>query len=763
MRVLIVVHGYPPAARGGSEVYAEAHARTLRDSFGDDVLVLTRDNDPARPECEVRETQHRGVRVVRINHTFRTVRSFEESYTQPRIAALAAELIDTFAPDVAHIHHLTCLSTQIPAHLHSRGVPCVMTLHDYWLLCHRGQLLDRDCRVCVTPGACGRCVDESAAVPAVVGSAAAMVRRVEPHLPPAGRRAVRAIGNLVASGVSSGGSAQHAASARRAHMREVASHITRFYAPSAHLRGVFINAGFPADRIDLSPYGFERDRFTRSTPGPDAPPLRIGFIGSLMLSKGPHVLLEAFRRLPAGAATLALYGAYAPYHGDDAYRAVLEPLLRTPHVTLHAWRPEREMHRAYADLDVLVVPSIWPENSPLVIHEALLSGVPVVASDIGGIPERVRHYENGLLFPAGNIDALHAELLRLLQEPALLSTLASQMTPVRTIEDDTRTMRDGYTEALYQADLKVGSYTHRGVGRDTPRDVHAVVLNYHTPEQTLLTVRSLLAQTPPLASVTVVDNSDTTECGRTLAELSDRVDYVSTAENLGYSGGMNVGIARALHAGATHVLLVNSDVTVPPDCTARLVDALTAEPGAGIAGPTLLARDTPDRIDSAGLLFDVTSGRMRMRLAGERVASTPAASTAVNAVSGCLMLVERRVFEHIGLLDDHYFFGFEDLDFCLRARAAGIGTVVSPARAYHARAQSLPSRSPDRLYYAARNHLRLASSIHGGNAGPARQLGVLLLNVASALKASPSHAAPRLLAVAGGCFDFYRGQFGPRR
>jgi len=226
---------------------------------------------------------------------------------------------------------------------------------------------------------------------------------------------------------------------------------------------------------------------------------------------------------------------------------------------------------------------------------------------------------------------------------------------------------------------------------------------------------------------------------------------------------MNVGIAGALHAGATHVLLVNSDVTVPPDCTARLVDALVAEPDAGIAGPTLLARDTPDRIDSAGLLFDVTSGRMRMRLTGERVTSAPIAPAAVDAVSGCLMLVERRVFEHIGVLDDHYFFGFEDLDFCLRARAVGIGTVVSPARAYHARAQSLPSRSPDRLYYAARNHLRLASSIHGGHAGPARQLGVLLLNVASALKALPSHAAPRLLAVAGGCFDFYRGQFGPRR
>jgi len=752
MRVLIVVHGYPPSARGGSEVYAEAHARTLHDVCADDVLVLTRDNDPERPEFDVRQTTHRGVRVVRINNTFRTVRSFEESYRQPRIAAIAAELIDTFAPDVAHIHHLTCLSTRIPQLLRAYGVPCFMTLHDYWLLCHRGQLLDRDCRVCPSPGACGRCVNESAVVPGAVGRAAALVRRLEPLLPPAGRTAVRALGHFVASGVSSADSARRAATDRLAHMRDVASHITRFYAPSAHLRATFGQAGFPVERIQLSPYGFELARFTSRTARAMPRPLRIGFIGSLMLSKAPHVLLEAFRQLPAGAATLDLYGAYVPYHGDDSYRAVLEPLLRTPHVTMHGWQPETDMHRAYADIDVLVVPSIWPENSPLVIHEAFLSGVPVVASDIGGIPELVRHDENGLLFPAGDVQALHSALLRLVREPAQLAALAARATPVRAIEDDTRAMRTDYEAAA----------SARAFAASTP-SVHAVVLNYRTPEQTLLTVRSLLASTEPLASVTVVDNSETVACGRMLAELSDRVEYLSTPENLGYAGGMNVGIARALTRGATHVLLVNSDVTVPPDCCARLLAALAAEPESGIAGPTALVRDTPDRIDSAGLSFNAASSRMRMVGAGDTLSAVPGPGGCVDAVSGCLMLVERRVFERIGVLDAHYFFGFEDLDFCLRARDAGIRTVVSPARAYHGRAQSLPSRSPERLYYAARNHLRLAASAHGGGAGARRQLAVMVMNLASALKAPPSRVPARLLAVAAGCLDFYRGQFGARR
>jgi hypothetical protein len=189
-----------------------------------------------------------------------------------------------------------------------------------------------------------------------------------------------------------------------------------------------------------------------------------------------------------------------PYHGDDSYRAVLEPLLRSPGVTLRGWLPEP---RCAARLRTSMC---WwcrrsGENSPLVIHEALHSRVPVVASNIGGIPEHVRHSENGLLFPSGDVPSLRAALQRLSDEPAIRPRLASIVTPVRTIEDDTLAMRADYAAAALARDAAPSP------------SVHAVVLNYRTPEQTLLTVRSLLASTQPLAAVTVVDNSDWTAAG----------------------------------------------------------------------------------------------------------------------------------------------------------------------------------------------------------------------------------------------------------
>src|SRR6266508_3550560 len=104
MRVLIVVHGFPPQAEGGSEIYVRAHARALARRFGDAVLVLTREQDPERVEYSVRDEERDGLRIVWINNTFRNTRTFEESYRNEDILSIARGIIDEFRPDVAHIH-----------------------------------------------------------------------------------------------------------------------------------------------------------------------------------------------------------------------------------------------------------------------------------------------------------------------------------------------------------------------------------------------------------------------------------------------------------------------------------------------------------------------------------------------------------------------------------------------------------------------------------------------------------------------------------
>ena len=374
-----------------------------------------------------------------------------------------------------------------------------------------------------------------------------------------------------------------------------------------------------------------------------------------MVSKAPHLLVEAAAGLPPGCSLRRAVRRA----GGLSRRCELSRAARAPAVGAARARARQDPHddvaRALSNLDVLVVPSIWPENSPLVIREAFLAGVPVVASRIGGIPETVTDGVNGLLFNPGDAADLRRTLQRLVSSPALLETLRQGIPTVRTLEDDVTAMREAYAAA-----------TDAGPSR---RRLAAVVLNYRTPDDTFLAVRSLLLSSHPPDDLIVVDNDATDDCRKVLEPFGERVRYMASGINRGFSGGMNLGIREALARGAERVLLVNSDVILPHDALKTLNAELDRHRTAGIAGPIVLARHAPDSVATMGMDYSKTTGRMRHRAVGDRFAGTGTGADTVDGVSGCLMLVRREVFAAIGLLDEDYFFGFEDSDFSPRAHA----------------------------------------------------------------------------------------------
>lgn len=760
MRVFVVVHGFPPQAQGGSEVYAHAHACALVRS-GDEVLVFTREQDRTRPEYGVRAEKRDGLHIVRVNNTFLKTSTFEESYRNPEVAAIAARVIDRFRPDVAHVHHLTCLSTGIVSELANRGIPCFVTLHDYWLMCHRGQLLDLDLRVCDGPGAsgsCERCVGSVAGLPSSALPVARLVRMVARALPEraseallgASQRAVSLVGNPERSGSE--------ARRRTEHMRGICEQVSGFFAPSSYIRDQFIRFGIPPERITVAPYGFDQTAFDgagRIRRGSRSSPIRLGFLGSLMVSKAPHLLLEACRDLMPNEVTVDLIGAHTAYHGDDSYRQRLAPLLALEGVRHLGPMPHDRIPDRLSAIDVLVVPSVWPENSPLVIREAFLAGVPVIASRTGGIPEIVEHGRNGLLFEPGDVDALRRAILQVAREPGLLDRLRHSLPQVRTIDDDVRFTREVYAVHVTRRAERSGKVRRR---------IAAVVLNHRTPDQTLLAVRSLLASRRPLDDITVVDNDAVESVRGVVAGFDPEVTYLHTRKNLGFSGGVNVGIRAALERGAEAVLLVNSDLVVPPDCVGELERALQAAPSAGIVGPVVAARSAPSLVASLGISYNVWTGRMRHGGVGDAIGKGGPAGAPVDAVSGCLVLIRREVFDAIGLFDEDYFFTFEDIDFCLRARRAGFDSLVAGrATAYHEGGGTLRTASPTRIYFAARNHLMLASRAtpttsrlrHAG-----RAVIIVGLNLAHAVIADIGPLPQRLAALVRGTRDYVAGRYG---
>ncbi len=154
------------------------------------------------------------------------------------------------------------------------------------------------------------------------------------------------------------------------------------------------------------------------------------------------------------------------------------------------------------------------------------------------------------------------------------------------------------------------------------------MLNFETPDETQLAVLALQASRRPIDEVIVVDNgSSDGEAARLRAALP-AARVLESGENLGFSGGCNVGIRDALTRGAELVLLVNSDAIVAPDALAQMEDVLLTDPRIGIVGPVLLSRAQPELVSSMGIRFSAATGRMWNHGAGATARRAQRAPTA---------------------------------------------------------------------------------------------------------------------------------------
>jgi GT2 family glycosyltransferase len=724
MRVLIVHHAWPPESAFGSELYAAALARELGRAH--EVTVLHRSADPQRPDGDVRALVRDGLRVISLNNCNRAHPGFE-AYRDPLVTAVAGRLLGEIRPDVVHVGHLSGLSTGIVFEARARGAAVVMTLHDFATLCPLGQLLNTRLEVCPGPTP-RRCLD-------CVGGQVAPAPR-----------AARGLGRLPLSGAVAAALARVAPEAERRiarrleTMRSVLRESDLLISPSRFVRDRF--AGLGVDGIEVLPNAHDALPARARRADPEGR-VRFGFLGAVIPSKGVHVLAEAFRRLHTPRVALRIHGPFPPYHGETGYEARIRALLGgAADEALRGPFAPVELPDVLAGLDVVVVPSLWEENAPLVVQEAFLGRLPLVVSDHGGLAEMVRDGVDGLQVPAGDAEALAAAMRRLIEEPALRERLGAEPPAVMGFEEHTARLLALYERARARYAARPG---RPGV----------VVLDHGRPRDALRAAASALD--PSLAAPVVLVSNGTAAP----AEALPGVLPLSLPHNLGYAGGMNAGIVRLLALGCDRVLLLNNDATLAPGALRRLAEALEDPTLAAVA--PMVVRERDGRVESRGARFDPATGRFRLLGHGEAPGDDEGQRD-VPALTGAALMLAGRALDRVGVLDERYFHSFEDVDWSLRARAAGLRLgVVLGARAFHAGAQTLGPRAPERLYYAARNHVVAAERLR-----PLRGLSRLLrfarIAVSNLAHAAAQRQVPRgagLGAAWRGARDGLRGREGP--
>ena len=400
MKIVKVIHGYPMLYNAGSEVYSQTICHGLAQQ-GHEVHVFTREEDSFRPDGAVRQDTDADVPEITI-HLVNNPRH-KDRYRLNIIDTRFAELLDTIQPDIVHIGHLNHLSTSLVFEAKKRHIPVVYTLHDYWLMCPRGQFMQMHSDDLWA--ACDGQEDNKCATQCYARYFSGSDNEHEEDLK----------------------YWTHWVSRRMAHIRNVVDQVDLFISPAQYLKTRYEqDFDLPKSKSIYLDYGFDRSRMT-ARKREDNEAFTFGYIGTHIPAKGIHHLIQAFGQLE-GNAKLRIWGRD---RGQDSssLRTIAKSLPKEKQISIE-WMPEYKNQNIVTDVfnktDAIVTPSVWVENSPLVIHEAQQVKVPVITADAGGMGEYVKHNVNGLLYEHRNINDLAKQMQTLLNDPSLAQRLGEK-------------------------------------------------------------------------------------------------------------------------------------------------------------------------------------------------------------------------------------------------------------------------------------------------------------------------------------------------
>jgi glycosyltransferase involved in cell wall biosynthesis len=433
MRILLTTHQFLPEFSSGTEILTYSVARQLIKQ-GHEVRILTGYPGLVNLADADRfdEYDFENIHVYRFHHAYtpmgEQISLIEIGYNN-QLSRVNFELIlDKFKPNVVHYFHLNRLGSALIESTANRNIPQFFTPTDFWFICPTAQLLLPNGNLCLGPTPYAANCVKHLAMSAKNSKMSTLAQHIptflleflcqstSKFLPKYPKYIeVKAIGTRLKCNIGR------------------INKLNGIVAPTEFIRELLIRYGVSSDLITLSRFGIDPIVSKTIDDHRAVPhPLRIGFIGTLAPHKGCHILIEAFKSLPAGKATLKIYGNL----GDFPTYSKKINLLTIGHTAIEFKGTflNSDIGKIFENIDVLVIPSIWYENTPLVLYSAQAARCPVVASALPGMSEVIQDEEDGLLFSAGNVGDLTAQLSRLIHTELLLPRLRNNSRSPKTTE-----------------------------------------------------------------------------------------------------------------------------------------------------------------------------------------------------------------------------------------------------------------------------------------------------------------------------------------
>ncbi|MCX4219528.1 MULTISPECIES: glycosyltransferase [unclassified Pseudomonas] len=421
-RILLCAHQFFPHFSAGTEVLTLSTAQALKEE-GYAVEIVTAQLG-AQDTLRTRSYNHKGFTVHQLEIPY-IAGKFSSTivvneYNNPSVYTPFKNLLEQIKPDLVHFFHLKNLTLSALQACIDSKIPTVYTPTDYWINCRSCQLVKPwGKNECPGPSLlAGNCLKHI-----VVNNRRGIVRKISAMTPQLLFSTIVALAPaFVRTRLRSAAQAMTDLRDREQTISQALLKIDQILPPTQFIENLLISAGVPQQKIRRLKYGIQPPIIY-----PVAPDLintakkraAIGFIGTLSDHKGCHVLIQAIKLIPNIDADFLIYGDIQ--QNPDYLKKLKSISQGDPRIRFVGTFPHENIGNILSTLDVLVIPSTWRENAPLVLLNALACGTPVIASDVTGITEYLGEEDNVTVFKPGNAQELAQQLksyLALGGEPA---------------------------------------------------------------------------------------------------------------------------------------------------------------------------------------------------------------------------------------------------------------------------------------------------------------------------------------------------------
>jgi glycosyltransferase involved in cell wall biosynthesis len=409
MRITYLTHQYFPRHIGGTEVYTQSLAEQAL-TRGDEVRIYTYVESPSGDPNDygIREVSHNKIPVFEIHYNLSTApHPALYEYDNPFVGQLLREELEQFQPDIVHATHLMKISGAVIPTACLLDIPIIITLTDFWTICTRHTLLRWNGALCKGPRHpldCTRCIQDTHGIPSY--QPPWFTSKISNHRP---RK--ETIWTLLQD--------LGAISKRNPFLRKQLEGVSKIIVLSEFQKRMLVRNGLPSSSMIVIPHGLEPYQEPEKMKTSEGKP-RILFIGTIAPHKGLHILIQALEQIPEIELHLEIYGKVR--EGDPYASGLIQETRSDSRVHWMGTFPPDDLVSIVAGADAIALPAQWYENAPFFVQAGIITGTPVLASNLGSLTEMLENQPGHVLLDHDDIKSW-ADALQEVAEGELLKPM----------------------------------------------------------------------------------------------------------------------------------------------------------------------------------------------------------------------------------------------------------------------------------------------------------------------------------------------------